>query len=66
MNETCQNPQLCCYVAGAIGFVVGVVVTCVVCKIRGCKCSGKGSASAPASARKEAQRAEQRFEKKQI
>ena len=46
MNETCQNPQMCCYIAGAVGFVAGVILTCIVCKLRGgCKCGGQNDAS---------------------
>ena len=46
MNETCQNPQMCCYIAGAIGFVAGVILTCIVCKLRGgCKCGGQSESS---------------------
>lgn len=41
MNQ-CSNPQICCYVAAAIGFVAGVVVSTIVCKLKkGCKCSAK-------------------------
>ena len=49
MNGTCENPQMCCYIAGAIGFVLGVIVTCIVCKLRkgGCKCSAKKDAKKP-------------------
>lgn len=40
MNETCcQGSQMCCYIAGAIGFVAGVIFTCIVCKLRKGKCS---------------------------
>ena len=60
MNETCQNPQMCCYIAGAVGFVAGVILTCIVCKLRGgCKCGGQDDAS-----RRPAKRsAEPKFEK---
>lgn len=30
---------MCCYIAGAIGFVAGVIFTCIVCKLRKGKCS---------------------------
>ena len=43
MNESCQNPQYCCYIAAAVGFVLGVIATCIVCKLRKspCKCASK-------------------------
>ncbi len=46
MNETCcQGSQMCCYIAGAIGFLLGVIVTCIVCKLRKgkCVCAKKGA-----------------------
>ena len=60
MNETCQNSQMCCYIAGAIGFVVGVIVTCIICKLRGgCKCKG----AKKDIAKKQPKKAEAKFEK---
>ena len=55
--ETCENPQMCCYIAAVIGFVVGVIATCVVCKIRGCKCGKKDGQP------KQFKRPERKFEK---
>lgn len=61
MNETCQNPQMCCYIAGAIGFVAGVILTCIVCKIKGgCKCKNGAKKDAP---KKQAKKPEAKFEK---
>ena len=34
-----QGGQICCYIAGAVGFVAGVIFTCIVCKLRKGKCS---------------------------
>ena len=45
MNETCcQGSQMCCYIAGAIGFVAGMIFSCLVCKLRKgkCACAKKG------------------------
>lgn len=65
MEETCQNPQLCCYIAAAIGFFAGVLVTCIACRLRGrCACGGDkgGKKDAP---RKPAKRADgEKFEKR--
>ena len=65
MEETCQNPQMCCYIAAAIGFVAGVLVTCIACRLRGrCACGGDkgGKKDAP---RKPAKRADvEKFEKR--
>ena len=65
MEETCQNPQMCCYIAAAIGFVAGVLVTCIACRLRGrCACGGVkgGKKDAP---RKPAKRADgEKFEKR--
>lgn len=43
MNCTEYCP-MCCYVAAAIGFVVGVICSVIVCKLRKgkCECSKKG------------------------
>lgn len=63
MNETCQNPQMCCYLAAAVGFIAGVIVTCIVCKLRKGSCScKKGDARKPVQ--KKAGRDEQKFEKR--
>ena len=46
MNETCcQGSQMCCYIAGAIGFVAGMIFSCIVCKLRKgkCACAKKGA-----------------------
>ena len=65
MEETCQNPQMCCYIAAAIGFVAGVLVTCIACRLRGrCACGGDkgGKKDAP---RKPAKRVDgEKFEKR--
>ena len=65
MEETCQNPQMCCYIAAVIGFVAGVLVTCIACRLRGrCACGGDkgGKKDAP---RKPAKRADvEKFEKR--
>ena len=65
MEETCQNPQMCCYIAAVIGFVAGVLVTCIACRLRGrCACGGDegGKKDAP---RKPAERADgEKFEKR--
>lgn len=48
---------MCCYIAGAIGFVAGVVVSTIVCKLKkGCKCTAKKndkSAKKPAAKKEE-------------
>ncbi len=66
--ETCQNPQMCCYIAAAIGFVAGVILTCVVCKLRGrCACGAKDAAAKKEPPRKamKRERAEgEKFEKR--
>ena len=65
MEETCQNPQMCCYIAAVIGFVAGVLVTCIACRLRGrCACGGDkgGKKDAP---RKPVKRADgEKFEKR--
>lgn len=50
----CANgPQLCCLIPAAIGFVAGIVVTCIACKLKGgCKCSKKDAKTAKKSAKK--------------
>ena len=67
MEETCQNPQICCYVAAAIGFVAGVVLTCIACKLRGgCSCGAKdGKKDALRKPAKKAERKDdEKFEKR--
>lgn len=69
MEETCQNPQMCCYIAAAIGFVAGVILTCIVCKLRGgCKCSGTGgkkeAPKKPVAKKAERKGDDEKFEKR--
>jgi hypothetical protein len=56
---------MCCYIAAVIGFVAGVLVTCIACRLRGrCACGGDkgGKKDAP---RKPAKRADgEKFEKR--
>ena len=62
MIATCSNPQTCCVVAGAVGFVLGILVTCVACKLRKSSCScASHRKSAP---KKSAKSAEPAFEKR--
>lgn len=55
--------QYCCYIAGAAGFVAGVILTCLVCKLRKGKCAcAKKSAKAD---KKSVKKGEERpFEKR--
>lgn len=50
----CANgPQLSCLIPAAIGFVAGIVVTCIASKLKGgCKCSKKDAKTAKKSAKK--------------
>ena len=60
-----ENTQMCYYIAAAIGFVAGVLVTCIACRLRGrCACGGDkgGKKDAP---RKPAKRVDgEKFEKR--
>lgn len=44
--------QYCCYIAAAVGFVAGVILTCLVCKLRKGKCSCKGKVDRKPTAKK--------------
>ena len=55
---------MCCYIAGAIGFVAGMIFSCIVCKLRKGKCACKKGAKA-ADKKPAAKKGEERpFEKR--